>query len=560
MICRTLKYVLFASSALVTGLCLNACGNMTILDEETNASLVEGDVSGVSQKGPFASGSSVTLYEMDENLHQTGLHFETVIDNDSGKYNIKEVSINGPYAWMVVNGYFMNELTGKLSSRKISLNGLVSVEDGDNVNLNVLNHLAFNRINYLVQQGKSVAAAKKQAEGEVLKAFGFESDETSFDRMSIFSDGEGDAKLLAISLIMLYQQDEVLYSEAVEDMGTECRTEDECDLRYSLHEFVDDGGLVIDLMAQISYDIETDGTWDNDSLKKEMMKRVGLAGNNGIYARVEKNLKKMGARKIPDFEKYLKVFSPKDSLWGHCNRENEIVLFGQRSLMKGAKRICVNSQWKNYEGVRGLGIPPVDTDGQYGTVKDKRDGHVYNTIDVELADGETVTWMADLLEYEAVKTKKEKQAEYIEGVGRTYALHQILGLPDSTEDAVMDSVLASSGKIQGVCPAGWHIPSIAEWKSLKDAIKDDYETTELLLHSQYVDDGISVSFHFMRAQEYYPKYSSNFVIGNDVDQALNCDMLGDCRERRKDPSLECRDFEWCDEEYEELSSVRCVKD
>ena len=164
MICRTLKYVLFASSALVTGLCLNACGNMTILDEETNASLVEGDVSGVSQKGPFASGSSVTLYEMDENLHQTGLHFETVIDNDSGKYNIKEVSINGPYAWMVVNGYFMNELTGKLSSRKISLNGLVSVEDGDNVNLNVLNHLAFNRINYLVQQGKSVAAAKKQAE------------------------------------------------------------------------------------------------------------------------------------------------------------------------------------------------------------------------------------------------------------------------------------------------------------------------------------------------------------------------------------------------------------
>ena len=346
MNCRNLKYALFASFALVTGICLNACGNMTILDEETNASRVEGDVSGVSQKGPFAKGSSVTLYEMDEYLHQTGLHFETVIDNDSGKYNIKEVSINGPYAWMVVNGYFMNELTGKLSSRKISLNGLVRVEDGDNVNLNVLNHLAFNRINYLVQQGKSVEAAKKQAESEVLKAFGFESDETSFDRMSIFSDGEGNAKLLAISLIMLYQQDEVLYSEAVEDLKTECRTEAECDLMYDLHEFVDDGGLVIDLMAQISYDIETDGTWDNDSLKKELMKRVGLAGNNGIYARVERNLKKMGARKIPDFEKYLKVFSPKDSLWGRCNRENEIVLFGQRSLMKGGKRICINSQWK----------------------------------------------------------------------------------------------------------------------------------------------------------------------------------------------------------------------
>lgn len=562
---KTLKYTVFAVSALVAGIHLSACTDNSSSGTESNGGVsIEGNVSGVSQKGPFAKGSSVTLYELDKDLHQTGLHFETTIDNDSGKYIIKNVSINGPYAWMVVTGYFINEYTGEKSSRKITLNGLVKIAEGKEANINILNHLAFYRINNLVEQGISVVDAKKQAEEEVLKAFGFDKDETDFDRMNIFSNGEGDAKLLAISLITLYEQDETVYSNELPKIANgRCLDSYDCAIIFDLNEHVDDGGTVTDLMAQISYDLETDGTWENASLKKEIAERIGIAGNNGVFTKIKSNLKKMGASKIPDFEKYLKQFATSDTLWGACNKEkeNEIREYGKSSALNGVRRICKNGQWKNYKGARPLGKDIVDTTGKYKSFKDKRDSHIYNTMDISMGKGKTATWMASLLEFDAPKTTKANKTENVAGVGRSYAMHQILGLSSSAKKATIDSILSSSEQIQGICPDGWHIPSTVEWNSLKEALDGDQTTKELLLFSQYVDEGVSVSFKDIRADEYYPKFSNSFAIGDDEeDRALNCNFFDECHRKRLDPSENCIYLDDCDEDYDELSSIRCVKD
>lgn len=103
----------------------------------------------------------------------------------------------------MANGYYIDEMTGDTSTQKISLNSLVDLQNRDQVNINILTHLSFDRIRYLVKQGRPVVGAKRQAEIEVMAAFGFSELAESFDQLDIMGSAEGDAKLLAISVMVL---------------------------------------------------------------------------------------------------------------------------------------------------------------------------------------------------------------------------------------------------------------------------------------------------------------------------------------------------------------------
>ena len=331
MFIKLFNKFIWSTPALFVSLLFSACGSDSTSSPANNAAaILSGEsISGVSQKGPFVKGSTVKLYELDEQLHQTGVHYSTTIDNDEGNYKINNVVLTSSYAWMVAEGFFLNEFTGKKSSKEITLNGLVKIEKGKNININVLSHLAFNRINYLVQQGLSIVDAQKQAEAEVLKAFDLEADETLFKNMDIFANGEGDAKLLAISLLLLNRKQENEYD----------KYDDENDIAQT-----------IDLMAQISYDLETDGTWDDSALKKKMKEDLvyftyayDSNGDNSI-SKARKQMESMTTKSIPDFEKYIKKFLSPDTIWGSCTNENEI----QRNRYSD-RFICQNSFWTPYE-------------------------------------------------------------------------------------------------------------------------------------------------------------------------------------------------------------------
>ncbi len=112
----------------------------------------------------------------------------------------------------------------------------------------------------------------------------------------------------------------------------------------------------------------------------------------------------------------------------------------------------------------------------YGAMTDPRDGKTYKTV--EFADRE---WMVENLRYEG---NIELGTEYDTiGSPRRYYPN---GSQSAVEErgylynwiAAMNGAEASDenpSEVQGVCPDGWHLPSMSEWKSLKDELGDDSE-------------------------------------------------------------------------------------
>ena len=103
----------------------------------------------------------------------------------------------------------------------------------------------------------------------------------------------------------------------------------------------------------------------------------------------------------------------------------------------------------------------------YGSLTDARDGKTYKTVKIG-----SQTWMAENLNYKAHQSFcYEDDPANCDKYGRLYMWA-----------AAMDSaaVFSEGGKgcgegeichpvypVRGVCPAGWHLPSDAEWDALK---------------------------------------------------------------------------------------------
>lgn len=450
---------------LAVGAMLTACSQTGSEPSESTRT-----ISGTSQKGPFIEGTEVTLYGMDEKLRQTGSHFSTTIDNNQGKYTLKNIPLDERYAWLNANGYYIDEIYGRTSVWKLSLNSLVDLQKTDQVNINVLTHLSFDRIRYLVKEGKSVDEAKRQAEKEVMDAFGFSGEGDSFEHLDILNGGEDDAKLLAISLLMLTSAADI--------------------------------GDVTDRLASIAMDLETDGVWNDSTMVDQMRRFAAMHKENGLYERIRQNLVSMGAAQIPDFQKYLEQFAVSwESTWGNCDAQTQDVV-RRPTPLNSTRVICRDGVWKYYSGQRDEGEAPIDTAGKYGTLIDGRDGHVYKTLDVGLNDGTTATWMVNLLEYEIQGDSGD--VYHIPGVGRSYTFCQIIKLPEgclASEDSVINERLLDYNdhilyrrNFQGICPDGWHIPQSYEWEKLVESIKDDYQARELLVYPQYRETDADSSF------------------------------------------------------------------
>ena len=155
---------------------------------------------GYVEKGPFVIGSSVMIYELDNNLTQTGKCFTTTIADNTGAFEQRDLQLSSQYVELKADGYYFNEVEGYVTESPITLYAIADIKEVDNVNVNLLTTIERQRILYLVKEENfTFSDARDKAHTEVLSIFGMNEElvENS-DQLSL----NKDAQLLTISAIV----------------------------------------------------------------------------------------------------------------------------------------------------------------------------------------------------------------------------------------------------------------------------------------------------------------------------------------------------------------------
>lgn len=322
VLCRTIPKGL-ATAAISISIFLAACGDDnknaggTVEDQEIIA-ITDKTISGVSQKGPFVNGSSVTVQELDgETLAQTGNSYEGKIKNDMGEFSVKVTKLASQYALLKANGFYSNEVTGEKSKSQVTLYALTDISNRDEVNVNLLTHLEYERSLYLAADDSvTVAAAKKQAEKEVLATFGITGDFANSEDLNIFGTDDGAAALLAVSVLMQGDLSEADFSERLADYAA---------------------------------DIETDGMWGDSKTATKIADWASSKSLSGDLENIRNNIAKWDiSTDVPAFEKYVDNFWWQNYGLGTCDKKRDGEVLQNSNTQSGANGvhfICKSGAW-----------------------------------------------------------------------------------------------------------------------------------------------------------------------------------------------------------------------
>ena len=454
-------------SALVFMSILSACSDSEVAggssDDAGIYAIKDLNVAGLTQKGPFAKGSAVTVQGVDcQTMELTDEKFTGSVKSDKGDFGVENVNLSVTCALFEVTGYYFNELTGKKSSEKMTLHALTDLKDRKNVNINVLTELEYERVMNLVTKEKmSFAEAKEQAEKEVLASFNVNAKDGEFafsEDLNILEKGDDNAALLAVSVMMQSDLKVTKLAERVKDVAA---------------------------------DIAKDGSWDDDKTKMEIAEWAATADKNGEFANVGKNIEKWGGSgEVSTFETVVEKFAETvitDSVPGASSSSvtsaGSVTLSSSSSqnvILSASEESSSSSEFFDWNVPKQSYFNP---NIKYDSIVDSRDGKVYKTVKI----GNQV-WMAENLNYDdSVKTPSlkgnswcyDKDPKKCNVAGRLYSWA-----------AAIDSVkFLNAGmkcgdyttcpflkKVQGICPDGWHLPDTTEWNALMDAVGENAGT------------------------------------------------------------------------------------
>jgi hypothetical protein len=241
--------------------------------------------SGKVQKGPFVTGTTITVNELNESLGQTGKSFTTTISTDDGSFSLSNLEMESNLALLSGNGFYFNEVLGQLSSAQITLQAIADLAEDETVNINVLTHITKARIETLVGEGMSFSDAKRKAEGEFQDFLGVtEHFNQGFEQMSIASSGDFNAMLLAFSVIL---QRPSHFLDVVPTLPAELTW----------------------LMTNLSTDFADDGTIDNEALVDTLLYNISMQDQAYIRRHLQDYYLGLGINvEIPNFESYVTMF------------------------------------------------------------------------------------------------------------------------------------------------------------------------------------------------------------------------------------------------------------
>jgi hypothetical protein len=246
-------------------------------EQDPSSTFTKEKLTGYLQKGPFVNGSSLTVFELDERYAQTGKSFNTQILDNTGAFELSNISTISNFVKIRADGFYFNEVANSNSQAPLTLYALSNLALSNTVNVNLLTSLEVPRAEYLLSSGSDFTSAKKQAQHEVLKIFSITRPGIiESELLDISQNGDDNAILLAISVILQGYRTEAELSQLLGDINTDIRTDGILNSQAT-------GSLLINDIKLINLAVIR----NNLSIKYQSM---------GITAT------------IPDFEKYVAQF------------------------------------------------------------------------------------------------------------------------------------------------------------------------------------------------------------------------------------------------------------
>jgi hypothetical protein len=268
---KNLNYLILIVSFLLVSSCKK--------DESKNTDITykKDKISGYIQKGPYINGTSIMISELSSTLNPTGKVFNSQIVDNRGSFEFKNIILSTNFVELIANGFYFNENTGKVSAAQLTLHALSDLTDSSTINVNILTELEKGRVEYLISKGEDFKTSKVQAQKEILKIFEISKpDLKSSEYLDISKDGDDNAILLAISIIMQGFRTEAELSE---------------------------------LIAGISSDIKEDGILNNQLLGQKLISDLKLMNISDIKNNIVSRYSDLGVTiEIPGFEKYTQKF------------------------------------------------------------------------------------------------------------------------------------------------------------------------------------------------------------------------------------------------------------
>ncbi|PJJ41090.1 fibrobacter succinogenes major paralogous domain-containing protein [Hallerella succinigenes] len=297
------------------------CDSVKWVPETADGYVVKNaSILGAAQKGPFKFDSPLTLREVllhDDALTYTGREYIDEISSNKGDFVIPKVNLVYPYAVLEVRGLWRNEVTGEWSKDSMTLRALTDLTTRTEVNINLLTHLEYDRAVKLVNKGYSVFAAKKQADYEIMTAFGFATTVEYSEDLKTFvpstsTNHDVNATLMAISLLFIGDRNEAEIQKAI---------------------------------ADFKQDMAGDGEWNDAQTKADMADWAeGFDGGS-----VRANVKSWNILDIPAYENYLTIYwNNAYELGGCASTRYDVVAQNRNAKSKNYKvhYICKATGWQ----------------------------------------------------------------------------------------------------------------------------------------------------------------------------------------------------------------------
>ena len=441
--------------------------------------IVAKDIVGEALKGPFVKGSAVTVQGIDcKTMKFSDEVFEGKVKSDKGDFAFDDVTLSSTCAVFEATGKYRSEITGKESAGEITLHALTDLKDRKNVNVNLLTELEYERVMYLVtEKGKTFADAKARAEKEVLAAFGIAGDFDNSEDLTIYESGDGNAALLAVSVLMHAETDVAGLGKRVEKFA--------------------------DSFAET-------GKWSDGETKAAIEEWQVAATADGMLDSIRKNVEGWGyADVVPAFEKYIEVFG-------------DTVILSSDSKSSSSNEIATNSSSSRNDNSGS------EYDATANTLKDLRDGKVYKTVKI----GDQV-WMAENLNFETDSSFCYRDSAYFCAMhGRLYRWAAAVDacpsgwhLPSKAE---FESLIATVGEDS---TAGKVLKSASGWSSGGNG-SDDFGFAALPAGDRGHDGGYSGAYFlafFWSSTEINDNNVFNMYLtfdGDSVHQSVDIKDMG----------------------------------